>query len=173
MSYSLHIEQNETKLEITLRSRVNPILRIVLAMFLLTALVAAFISVGKIIAGSGNLFIFIVAILLPISSLLLARLFLWNVYGKEIISIEGNRLTQSFDYKWYRDKNEYSGVSFTVEFEPSERSSDPLGRIKINGSAEPVESVILIRSSDFDRLLSGVNPKNVNVIARQLKLQAD
>lgn len=110
---------------------------------------ATLASVWYIIDGSESMMILLIAVLSPFATLLLGRLWLWNAFGKETITITPGSIEVTYDYKLWKDSREYPAPAPSLSFRKTEeRKGKEIGKIVVEGSE--VKSVLAVWREEFE-----------------------
>lgn len=92
------------------------------------------------------------------------RVSLWNSFGKEIITIDKNKIHYYADYKWFKGR--------TIEYERDELlefgiatigyEEDDIGTLTIGGNFPLLDCVSKMRKSQLRELIDEWNTKNIS-----------
>ena len=94
-----------------------------------------------------------------------ARLFLWNTYGREIMTFEGGSLHYIADFKWFKDSEkhlEWTGkLDFSIKTHGQENSM--YGYLIITSEKDMINCVTKIPIDQLKIILTTLESENLNV----------
>jgi hypothetical protein len=142
---------------LTLTSKPSPLFVRILILFF--SLISILFPIGGMIGSmaSGNRFHFGFLIGIGIFGLIgfyLLRVFLWNSYGKEVISISQNNITYEADYKWFKDGKKIKNIdSPNYSIRPIGYEDENFGALVISSEQDCIESVIKMPNEQLEDLI--------------------
>jgi hypothetical protein len=110
---------------------------------------------------------FVSIVLLGLFSLIgfyVLRLSLWNHYGTELINFDGQQISYTADYGWFKDKVktlENKDIVYSIKFKESQVNDNKVldsqkkefGVLVISNGISEIESVVDLPAEELDRLI--------------------
>jgi len=142
---------------LTLTSKASPLLVRILILF--CSLISIILPVAGMIGSmvNGNRFHFGSLIATGLFGLLgfyLLRVFLWNSYGKEVISFNQNNVIYEADYKWFKDGKKIKDIdSPNYSIRSIGYEDENFGSLVISSDQYSIESVIKMPTEQLEDLI--------------------
>jgi hypothetical protein len=81
------------------------------------------------------------------------RLFLWNTYGQEILTLNSENVSYVADFKFFKDGyQELDTKDLSAEVILDQNSSESKGHLKIQNKSSFIETVLKTKKADLDML---------------------
>ena len=131
------------------------IIRVILTLILsICALIPLAVTFFVLSQGDGpHISIFISYLIFWGLGFYLVRVVLWNTFGKEIISLDQNRVTYIADYKYFKDgKKELNSHGLQTEIIYEDTMDIHVGRLRIFNQTEEIETVLQSSLSDLEKM---------------------
>ena len=78
------------------------------------------------------------------------RTFLWNIFGKEIIELSGDKIIYLADFKYFKEaKQELDPDGLEVDIIHDEPNDKELGRLRLKNNSKEIETVLQTNLKDL------------------------
>ncbi len=129
--------------------------RIILIVILLISLIIPITgTVALVISGIGfNIGILFSYVIFWGIGIFLFRILLWNSYGKEILTLNMNKINYIADYKYFKDgKQELDLTGLTIEIIHVDKPEKSVGRLRLKNNSEKIETVLIVDISKLKQI---------------------
>ncbi|NGX84311.1 hypothetical protein [Aequorivita sp. KMM 9714] len=137
-------------------ARKSPIfIRIVLTTFLvLIALIPIAVTIFVLKSGEGPFIGIVFSFLLCWGiGFYLLKLTLWNSVGREILSMETEKISYVADYRLFKDRHKEIEIQdLETELIREEQFDKPLGRLRLKTKSNSLETVLQMKISEVEEL---------------------
>lgn len=142
--------------QLIISTRKSPIfIRIVLTTFLvLIASIPIAVTIFVLKSGEGPFIGIVFSFLLCWGiGFYLLKLTLWNSVGREILSMETDKISYVADYRLFKDgRKEIEIKDLETELIHEEQSDNPLGRLRLRTKSNSLETVLQMTISEVEEL---------------------
>ncbi|MBQ0769450.1 MAG: hypothetical protein KBT58_09170 [Bizionia sp.] len=142
--------------QLIISTRKSPIfIRIVLTTFLvLIASIPIAVTIFVLKSGEGPFIGIVFSFLLCWGiGFYLLKLTLWNSVGREILSMETDKISYVADYRLFKDgRKEIEIKDLETELIHKEQSDNPLGRLRLRTKSNSLETVLQMTISEVEEL---------------------
>jgi hypothetical protein len=128
-------------------------------------IISALIPIGavgfRVLYGMGFHFGLILSFLIFWGiAIYLTRILLWNIYGKEILTLKQDKITYIADYKYFKDgKKEVQSSNLNIEFFEQSGSDEKNGFLTINSDNNSIECSNKITRNQYDKIINKIETR--------------
>lgn len=102
--------------------------------------------------------IIITYLIFGLSGYFFLKLYLWNKYGKEILSLKRDKINYHADYKIFiGNRREIDSDAVKIEYLESVEEKEIFGTLKLSNDNAIIETVIKLPLNDLERIKNKIN----------------